>query len=47
MLYEVITPSVSWGINPGQNIGVDERLPRLDAEHLDDDGPRFTDAMNA
>jgi len=22
-----IAPSVSWGINPGQNIGVDERLP--------------------
>ncbi len=24
---EAIAPSVSWGINPGQNIGVDERLP--------------------
>jgi 3-isopropylmalate/(R)-2-methylmalate dehydratase large subunit len=24
-----IAPSVSWGINPGQNVGVDERLPRL------------------
>ncbi|HXV35515.1 MAG TPA: 3-isopropylmalate dehydratase large subunit [Myxococcota bacterium] len=23
-----IAPSVSWGINPGQNVGVDERLPR-------------------
>jgi len=23
-----IAPSVSWGINPGQNLGVDERLPR-------------------
>ncbi len=22
-----IAPSVSWGINPGQNIGIDERLP--------------------
>jgi 3-isopropylmalate/(R)-2-methylmalate dehydratase large subunit len=22
-----IAPSVSWGINPGQNVGVDERLP--------------------
>jgi len=25
---DAIAPSVSWGINPGQNIGVDERLPR-------------------
>ncbi len=23
-----IAPSVSWGINPGQNLGIDERLPR-------------------
>jgi 3-isopropylmalate/(R)-2-methylmalate dehydratase large subunit len=25
---ERIAPSVTWGINPGQNLGVDERLPR-------------------
>jgi 3-isopropylmalate/(R)-2-methylmalate dehydratase large subunit len=24
-----LAPSVSWGINPGQNVGVDEKLPRL------------------
>jgi 3-isopropylmalate/(R)-2-methylmalate dehydratase large subunit len=23
-----IAPSVTWGINPGQNLGIDERLPR-------------------
>jgi 3-isopropylmalate/(R)-2-methylmalate dehydratase large subunit len=26
-----IAPSVTWGINPGQNVGVDEKLPRIDA----------------
>ncbi len=26
-----MAPSVTWGINPGQNLGVDERLPRVDA----------------
>jgi len=26
-----LAPTVTWGINPGQAIGVDERLPRLDA----------------
>jgi 3-isopropylmalate/(R)-2-methylmalate dehydratase large subunit len=25
-----LAPSVTWGINPGQNISVDERLPRVD-----------------
>jgi 3-isopropylmalate/(R)-2-methylmalate dehydratase large subunit len=24
-----LAPSVTWGINPGQNVAVDERLPRL------------------
>jgi 3-isopropylmalate/(R)-2-methylmalate dehydratase large subunit len=24
-----LAPSVTWGIHPGQNVGVDERLPRL------------------
>jgi 3-isopropylmalate/(R)-2-methylmalate dehydratase large subunit len=24
-----LAPSVSWGINPGQNVAIDERLPRL------------------
>jgi 3-isopropylmalate/(R)-2-methylmalate dehydratase large subunit len=24
-----IAPSVTWGINPGQNVGVDENLPRI------------------
>jgi 3-isopropylmalate/(R)-2-methylmalate dehydratase large subunit len=24
-----IAPSVTWGINPGQNLGVDEKLPRI------------------
>jgi len=26
-----LAPSVTWGINPGQNVTIDERLPRLDA----------------
>jgi 3-isopropylmalate/(R)-2-methylmalate dehydratase large subunit len=26
-----LAPSVTWGINPGQNLGVDERLPRIAA----------------
>jgi 3-isopropylmalate/(R)-2-methylmalate dehydratase large subunit len=25
-----VAPSVTWGINPGQNIGVDEKLPRIE-----------------
>jgi 3-isopropylmalate/(R)-2-methylmalate dehydratase large subunit len=29
-----ITPTVTWGINPGQAVGVDDRIPRLD--ELDD-----------
>ena len=31
-----IEPSVSWGINPGQNIGVGQRLPRPDAASPED-----------
>ena len=27
---EAIPPTVTWGINPGQAVGVDERIPRLD-----------------
>jgi 3-isopropylmalate/(R)-2-methylmalate dehydratase large subunit len=27
-----LAPSVTWGINPGQNVAIDERLPLLDAE---------------
>jgi 3-isopropylmalate/(R)-2-methylmalate dehydratase large subunit len=27
-----LAPSVTWGINPGQSVTIDERLPRLDAE---------------
>jgi 3-isopropylmalate/(R)-2-methylmalate dehydratase large subunit len=27
-----LAPSVTWGINPGQSVAIDERLPRLDAE---------------
>jgi 3-isopropylmalate/(R)-2-methylmalate dehydratase large subunit len=26
-----LAPSVTWGINPGQNVAIDERLPSLDA----------------
>jgi 3-isopropylmalate/(R)-2-methylmalate dehydratase large subunit len=27
-----LAPSVTWGINPGQNVAIGERMPRLDAE---------------
>jgi 3-isopropylmalate/(R)-2-methylmalate dehydratase large subunit len=33
-----IAPSVSWGINPGQNIGIDERLPRPSDARPEDRG---------
>jgi 3-isopropylmalate/(R)-2-methylmalate dehydratase large subunit len=33
-----IAPSVSWGINPGQSIGVDERLPRPSDARPEDRG---------
>ncbi len=33
-----IAPTVTWGINPGQSVGVDERLPRPD-----DTGARLTE----
>jgi 3-isopropylmalate/(R)-2-methylmalate dehydratase large subunit len=31
-----IAPSVTWGINPGQNVGVDEAIPRPDAAPQED-----------
>jgi 3-isopropylmalate/(R)-2-methylmalate dehydratase large subunit len=31
-----IAPSVTWGIHPGQNIAVDEKLPRIDAAPHDE-----------
>jgi 3-isopropylmalate/(R)-2-methylmalate dehydratase large subunit len=31
-----IAPSVTWGIHPGQNLGIDERLPRIDAAPPDE-----------
>jgi 3-isopropylmalate/(R)-2-methylmalate dehydratase large subunit len=31
-----IPPSVTWGIHPGQNLGVDERLPRIEAAPHDE-----------
>ncbi|MGD9762136.1 MAG: 3-isopropylmalate dehydratase large subunit [Candidatus Binatia bacterium] len=31
-----LTPVVTWGINPGQAIGVDERIPRLEALPVDE-----------
>jgi 3-isopropylmalate/(R)-2-methylmalate dehydratase large subunit len=31
-----IAPSVTWGIHPGQNLGVDERLPRLESAPHDE-----------
>jgi 3-isopropylmalate/(R)-2-methylmalate dehydratase large subunit len=38
-----IAPSVTWGINPGQNVGVDERLPRP-ADAPDADRPSLEEA---
>jgi 3-isopropylmalate/(R)-2-methylmalate dehydratase large subunit len=38
-----IAPSVTWGINPGQNIGVNERLPRP-ADAADADRPSLEEA---
>ncbi len=38
-----IAPSVTWGINPGQNISVDERLPRID-EAAPKDRPSLEEA---
>jgi 3-isopropylmalate/(R)-2-methylmalate dehydratase large subunit len=31
-----LAPSVTWGINPEQNLGVDERLPLVDSAAADD-----------
>jgi 3-isopropylmalate/(R)-2-methylmalate dehydratase large subunit len=33
-----LAPSVTWGINPGQNVAVDERLPHIDAEAQENRG---------
>jgi 3-isopropylmalate/(R)-2-methylmalate dehydratase large subunit len=38
-----IPPSVTWGINPGQNVGVDERLPSP-ADAPDADRPSLDEA---
>jgi 3-isopropylmalate/(R)-2-methylmalate dehydratase large subunit len=38
-----IAPTVTWGITPGQGIGVDERVPTL-AETLEEDRPLTQDA---
>ncbi|MFP8876216.1 MAG: 3-isopropylmalate dehydratase large subunit [Myxococcota bacterium] len=38
-----IAPSVTWGIHPGQNLGVDEQLPRI-AEFPDDEQPSVEEA---
>jgi 3-isopropylmalate/(R)-2-methylmalate dehydratase large subunit len=38
-----IAPSVTWGINPGQNVGVDERLP-LPFDAPDADRPSLEEA---
>jgi len=40
-----IAPSVTWGINPGQNISVDERLPRVD-EAAPEDRPSLEEAYS-
>jgi 3-isopropylmalate/(R)-2-methylmalate dehydratase large subunit len=33
---DALAPAVTWGINPGQSVAVDERLPLLDAAPADD-----------
>ncbi len=38
-----MAPSVTWGINPGQNLGVDEKLP-LPADAPEADRPSFEEA---
>ena len=40
---DAIAPSISWGINPGQNVGVDERLPRP-ADALPEERPSLEEA---
>jgi 3-isopropylmalate/(R)-2-methylmalate dehydratase large subunit len=39
-----IAPSVSWGINPGQNAGVDECIPRA-SELPDNERPQLEEAL--
>ena len=33
-----LSPVVTWGVNPGQSVGVDERLPRIDAARSEERG---------
>ena len=40
-----IPPSVTWGINPAQNAGVDERIPTL-GEVPDDQRPQLEEALD-
>jgi 3-isopropylmalate/(R)-2-methylmalate dehydratase large subunit len=40
-----LAPSVTWGINPGQNISVNERLPRVD-EAREKDRPSLEEAYS-
>jgi 3-isopropylmalate/(R)-2-methylmalate dehydratase large subunit len=40
-----IPPSVTWGINPGQNAGVDERIPQA-AELPEDERPQLEEALD-
>jgi len=39
-----VAPSVTWGINPGQNIGIDEAIPRLE-DVPDHDRPGHEEAL--
>jgi 3-isopropylmalate/(R)-2-methylmalate dehydratase large subunit len=39
-----IAPTVTWGINPGQAVGVDERIPRP-ADVPDEDRPSLAEAL--
>ncbi len=41
----VIEPTVTWGINPGQNIGVNENIPLL-SDVPDDERPGFAEALD-
>ena len=40
-----IAPTVTWGINPGQSVGVDDRLPRPD-DVASADRPGITEALD-
>lgn len=39
-----IAPTVTWGINPGQSVGVDEPIPLL-SDFPDGEAPAFTEAL--